>query len=372
MGHYPTTNTISNIRLRKEMLWKLAIRLFWWLLVRGWLPDWLLRWKIRRALWRDMVYKLEAERNDYATRVKAEDQFAQELRGMPIAIHQDSANQQHYEVPAEFFKLILGPKLKYSACIFENTTTSLTQAEEDTLELYISRAGITDGQTILDLGCGWGSVSLYVAGKFPNCRVRALSYSTTQKEFIDSRARERGIGNLEVFTGDVAVFDRPDFKHSFDVVISIGAMEHFKNYGLLFEKVSAWMKKPGGRLFVHIMTHRWKPYHFTKEDWMGRTFFTGGTMPSHHLLLNFQEHLTLKRHWGVSGMHYTRTYDSWLANMDANKNVVEPIFKRTYGEDKWQRWWLNWRLFFILLSEAFSMRNGSEWGVSYYLFQSKQ
>jgi len=354
-----------------EMLGKLFKRLFWWLLVRGWLPDWILRWRIRKSIWSDLVMKMEAEVNDYSARVDTEDKFVQELKAMPIAIHQNDANQQHYEVPNEFFKVILGPKLKYSSCIFEKADTTLTQAEEDMLDLYISRAGITDGQDILDLGCGWGSVALHVAAKFPNSRVKALSNSSTQKEFIDSTARERGIANLEVITGDVAVFDQEDFKESFDVVITIEMFEHMKNYQKLLEKVASWMKKPGGKLFIHILTHRWKSYHFTKDDWMGRNFFTGGTMPSHNLLLNFQDNFSIKRHWGVSGKDYARTLDSWLAKMDAHQELLEPLFKATYGEDKWQKWWLNWRMFFIVCSETFGIKNGSEWGVSHYLFQVK-
>lgn len=353
------------------MLGKLFKRLFWWLLVNDWLPDWILRWRIRKSLFNEMIDKMAKEEGDYQTRVKIEDDFVGELVGLPIAQHQSDANEQHYEVPAEFFKIVLGPKLKYSACIFDSPKTTLTEAEEATLALYVERAGICEGQEILDLGCGWGSVALYVAQRFPTSQVTALSNSSTQKEFIDSVARERGLTNLVVHTGDIATFDPDHFKAKFDVVISIEMFEHMKNYRLLLEKISSWLKAPGGKLFVHIFTHRWKSYHFLKSDWMGRTFFTGGTMPSHNLLLNFQDHLSIVRQWGISGTHYARTLDSWLERMDSNKDLVEPILKDTYGEDKWKRWWINWRMFFIVCSETFGIREGSEWGVSNYLFEKK-
>ena len=349
------------------MFLRMIMKLFWWLLVKGWMPDFILRWKIRNGL-TDLMAKMDKEEKDYKERVRLEADFVKEIKESPIAIHQEDANEQHYEVPAEFFRIVLGPHLKYSSCIFKDASTTLTDAEVDMLELYIERSQLKDGMSLLDLGCGWGSVALFMAGRFPGSKVTALSNSSPQREYIEGEARKRGLENLTVYTGDVAVFDDGEFKESFDCIISIEMFEHMKNYEKLLEKISTWLK-PGGKLFVHIFTHRWKPYHF-KDDWMAKTFFTGGTMPSHSLLLNFQKHLVITEHWGMSGTHYAKTLDSWLERMDANMAVVKPIMLTTYG-DKWQRWWVNWRLFFLVCSETFGIRDGSEWGVSHYLFTKK-
>lgn len=342
-------------------------KLFWWLLVRGWIPDFVLRWKIRSSL-KDLVGKIEKEGVDYENRVKIECDFVEDLKKSAIAVCQDDANQQHYEVPPEFFRIVLGPKLKYSSCFYPSESTSLKEAEISMLDLYIQRSGMRDGMSLLDLGCGWGSVALYFAEKFPNSRVMALSNSKLQKMHIDSVAREKKLNNLVVYTGDIVTYTNSDFAENFDRIITIEMFEHMKNYELLLEKISAWLK-PNGKLFVHIFTHKWKPYHFT-DDWMGRTFFTGGTMPSHSLLLNFQKDLMIESQWGVSGTHYEKTLNAWLELMDGNMDVVTPILKETYG-DIWQRWYLNWRLFFIVCAETFGINNGSEWGVSHYLFSKR-
>jgi len=348
-------------------MFKFVRKIFWWLLLRGWLPDFILRRRIRNGV-RDLSESIKQEAKDYEKRGTIIDEMVQELKERPIAIHQQEANEQHYEVPSEFYRIVLGPKLKYSSCLYPEGCTSLSEAEENMLNLYIQRSEMVDGMSLLDLGCGWGSVALHFAGKFKNSRVFALSNSRTQKQFIDGQARERGLTNLTVFTGDVAVFDDPQFKEAFDRVISIEMFEHMKNYEMLLGKISAWLKDEG-KLFVHIFTHKWKPYDF-KTDWMARTFFTGGIMPSHALLLNFQRDLLIERTWGVSGVHYQKTLEAWLKRMDDNKATVMPIVKATYG-DKWQRWWLNWRLFFLVCAETFGMDNGSEWGVSHYLFKKK-
>jgi len=346
------------------MLGRLVTKVFWWLLTRGWLPDSILRWRIRQGLG-GLMAKMDRDADDYGARVAFESDFVAEIRKEEIAVCQDEANQQHYEVPAEFFRIVLGPHLKYSCGLFKSSSATLTESEEAMLEVYVERAQLKDGMDLLDLGCGWGSVALFLAARFPGSRVKALSNSNQQREYIEEQARERGITNLKVFTGDVAKVDPEDFQMAFDRVISIEMFEHMKNYGKLLKKISGWLR-PGGKLFVHIFTHKWKPYHFT-DDWMGRTFFTGGTMPSHSLLLNFQEDLRIEHTWGVSGEQYARTSDCWLDRMDRNEAELKPILQATYGE-KWQRWWLNWRLFFIVVSETFGARGGSEWGVSHYLF----
>jgi len=340
------------------------MKVFWWLVVKGWLPDFILRWKIRNGL-KTMLTDMDQESCSYESRVKAESEFVKEIRNCPIAIHQQEANDQHYEVPAEYYKLCLGPHLKYSSCYFKDETTTLSEAEVAMLELYVTRAEMTNGLSLLDLGCGWGSVALFMAQKFPDSQVTALSNSASQREYIEEQARNRGLQNLKVFTGDVSTFDLEEFKDKFDRVISIEMFEHMKNYEALLRKISTWLKDEG-KLFVHIFTHKWKPYHF-KDDWMAKNFFTGGTMPSHSLLLNFQSDLKISDHWGISGTHYEKTLNIWLEKMDQNKDIILPIFKATYG-DKWQRWWLNWRLFYLVCAETFGIRNGAEWGVSHYLF----
>jgi len=346
---------------------KVLKKMFWWLLVNGWIPDSILRWKIRSTL-SDLRKKIEEEGSDYENRVKIEADFVADLKESPIAVCQDDANQQHYEVPPEFFRIVLGSKLKYSSCFYPTETTTLNEAEIHMLDLYIQRSDMKDGMSILDLGCGWGSVALYFAEKFPNSRVMALSNSKGQKMHIDSVAREKKLNNLVVYTGDVVTYQNSDFNENFDRIITIEMFEHMKNYEKLLEKISKWLK-PEGKLFVHIFTHKWKSYHFT-DDWMGRTFFTGGTMPSHTLLLNFQKDFMIENQWGVSGSHYEKTLNAWLELMDNNIGIVTPILKETYGKI-WQRWYLNWRLFFIVCAETFGINNGSEWGVSHYLFKKR-
>ncbi|XP_023321578.1 (S)-coclaurine N-methyltransferase isoform X2 [Eurytemora carolleeae] len=333
---------------------KMLTKMFWWLLLRGWIPDYILRWKIRSGL-KKLMLSIEEEGKDYENRGGVEAKFVNELKSSPIAVCQQEANQQHYE-------------LKYSSCFYPTPTSSLAEAEIAMLDLYIHRSGMKDGMDLLDLGCGWGSVALHFAQKFKNSRIIALSNSKLQKAHIDQVAREKGLTNLIVYTGDITSYQNSQFAQSFDRIISIEMFEHMKNYEKLLEKISAWLKCDG-KLFVHIFTHKWKPYHFEK-DWMARTFFTGGTMPSHSLLLNFQKDLLIENQWGVSGTHYSRTLEAWLELMDRNIEVVTPILKQTYGE-KWRRWWLNWRLFFIVCSETFGIAEGSEWGVSHYLFSKR-
>jgi len=347
------------------MLLKLFKTIFWWLLKRDLLPDSILRWRVRKGL-SEMV--MDMKKATHEERVDNEDKFVKEIKTLPIATHQQEANDQHYELPPEFFKIVLGPKLKYSSCVYSSSSTTLTDAETEMLLLTCARAEVGPNMTVLDLGCGWGSLGLFVAEKFPTTQVFMLSNSYPQKKFIESVVGERGLKNVTVFTGDVAVYENEEFVKKFDRVMSIEMFEHMKNYEKLLEKISGWMK-PTGKLFIHIFTHKWKSYHFDK-DWMARTFFTGGCMPSHSLLLNFQERVLLERQWGVSGSHYAKTLDNWLDRMDNNNEVVEKILKETYGE-KWRKWRLNWRLFFIVCSETFGYSDGTEWAVSHYLFKNR-
>ena len=297
--------------------------------------------------------------------------FVQELRSMPIAVLQEKANDQHYELPHEFFRLVLGPCLKYSSGYWPRAGMSLAESEVAMLELYCERSGFRDGMKLVDLGCGWGSVSLFFAERFPGSQVLSISNSATQREFITHAASERGLRNVQVFTGDIAVFNLPE-EHwgTVDRVISIEMFEHMKNYELLMGKVASWLK-PEGKLFVHIFTHRDFPSHF-KEGWMTDNFFGGGTLPSDDLLHFFQRDLRVEGRWIVDGTHYQRTQEAWLRTLDQRREEVMPILERTYGKDQELKWFVNWRLFFITCSEFFGLCGGQEYFVSLYLFGKRE
>jgi len=339
----------------------------------GYIPDILARAGMRSLMQQRLV---EEASHDGEVRAQRFNRFLDELRASPIAVETKAANQQHYEVPAEFFHLHLGPRLKYSCCLYPAGTETLAQAGEAMLALYAERAGLRDGMRILDLGCGWGSLSLWLAEKYPNSRIVGLSNSHGQREFIQGRAAERGFGNLSILTGNVVDFDFPAqgvgqiVPGGFDRVLSIEMFEHMKNYGLLLAKIARWLK-PDGRLFVHIFAHKLLAYHFEvqgRSDWMSQYFFTGGTMPSENLLLNFQDDLRLERQWWVSGRHYEKTSNHWLAGMDAQKAAIMKVFHAGYGEQQAARWFQRWRMFYMAVAELFGYAGGNEWGVAHYLF----
>lgn len=302
--------------------------------------------------------------------------FLAELRSSPIAIETKAANSQHYEVPAEFFHLHLGPRLKYSCALYPTGRETLAEAEDLMFALYAERANLVDGQRVLDLGCGWGSLSLWLAAKYPRSQIVGLSNSHGQREFIQARARERGLDNLTILTGNIVEHEFPaqGVGAGFDRVLSIEMFEHMKNYGQLLAKVARWMK-PEALLFVHIFVHRLLAYHFqaqNQDDWMSRYFFTGGTMPSENLLLNFQDDVKLLQQWWVSGTHYERTSNHWLAGMDAKKPEILAIFARAYGgEREAALWFQRWRMFYMAVAELFGYAGGNEWGVAHYLFQRR-
>lgn len=323
-------------------------------------PDAITRFAIEALVHRTRV--LLPEDGEVATL-----EFARSMTGRPIAAHPEAANAQHYEVPAEFFELVLGPRRKYSCCLYESRDTTLAEAEELALEETVRRARLGQGQRILELGCGWGSLSLFMAEKSPQSTILAVSNSHSQRAFIESQAKARGLGNLRVVTADVNEFSPSE---TFDRVISVEMFEHLSNWPELLSRVRPWLNADGF-LFLHVFSHARVPYRFNHEDpndWIARHFFTGGIMPSHHLIGAFGELFEVVETWRWNGRHYEHTAEDWLANMDSNEARVMKLFAPVYGEDA-RIWWRRWRLFFLATAGLFGHRAGEEWGVSHHLLQ---
>ena len=332
---------------------------------QGLVPDAIIRGAIRRLL-RARLAELKPDDPVHAAEVTA--QFAAAMDSSPIALLPEKANEQHYELPPEFFGLALGPHRKYSCCHFGPGVTTLEQAEEQALDITCERAGLADGQRILELGCGWGSLTLFMAKRFPNASILAVSNSAPQREHILSEAAKRGLSNVEVVTSDMNDFAT---SRRFDRVVSVEMFEHMRNYTRLFEMISAWLA-PGGKFFMHIFVHRNVPYAFEdrgSDDWMSRHFFSGGIMPSAALPLQFQRHLRIARQWAWSGEHYEQTANAWLANLDANRERALPILQSAYGAEQAPVWLQRWRMFFMACAELWGYREGREWFVSHYLFE---
>ena len=330
------------------------------------IPDPLLRWGIRRRL--SATLKRYRPRGPKA-REHWSRQYIESLKSEPIAVETAAANEQHYELPTAFFELCLGKHLKYSSGLYQHPGCSLDEAEAAMLGLTCERAELADGQQILELGCGWGSLSLWMAEHYPNSQITSVSNSRTQKLHIDAQAAKRGLGNLKVITANIAHFEDLPAQH-FDRCVSVEMFEHMKNYQLLMRRIAGWLK-PGGKLFVHIFTHHDCPYPFEvqgPDDWMAKYFFTGGQMPSDELLLSFQDDLKIEQHWKVNGMHYSLTSEDWLANMDRNREKIMPLLEQTYGAANCRRWWVWWRLFYLACAELWGYRGGEEWLVSHYRF----
>lgn len=335
------------------------------LLERELVPDWLIRLVIRRIC---AARLREQQAGGEVQQASRRQRLVAELKQSPVALHTGDANAQHYEVPPEFFQMVLGRRLKYSCAYWPESTRTLDEAEEHMLALYCERARLEDGQAVLELGCGWGSLSLYIAERFPASRVVGVSNSRTQKEFIEARAQTLGLNNLEIRTADMNRFDAGA---QFDRVVSVEMFEHMRNYETLLSRIASWMK-PDAMLFVHIFTHKKFAYPYEvrdASDWMAKYFFTGGIMPSDDLLGEFQNHVRLIDHWQVDGTHYQKTSEAWLQRMDEARKAVLECFAETYGEQNKRLWFVRWRLFFMACAELFGYQNGNEWMVSHYLFR---
>jgi cyclopropane-fatty-acyl-phospholipid synthase len=312
------------------------------------------------------------ERRELRGGVSAQDQRLTELlarmRTGPIAEVPEKANEQHYELPPEFFERILGPRRKYSGCLWEPGVTTLAEAEERMLALSCERAGVIDGMRILDLGCGWGSLSLWLAEHYPHAEITGVSNSNPQREFIERRAAELGLDNLHIITADVNGFDPPSAP--FDRVMSIEMFEHMRNWRELLARVGGWLT-PDGALFVHVFSHRVVPYLF-KGTWAAERFFTAGLMPSHELMHHFQDDLLVQQRWSTDGTHYAKTLQAWLARLDEHRDELLAILERAGNSPRRARALLGgWRLFLISTDEIWASDHGNRWMVSHYLLRPR-
>jgi len=333
---------------------------------RGLAPDWAARMVIRRLCAervRESRTRSDREQNHVLNAL------LDAMRSEPIAPVPEAASAQHYELPAQFFAAVLGPRQKYSCCYWGEGVHTLEQAEEAALAITCERAGIADGQQILELGCGWGSLTLWMAQRYPRSHILAVSNSHEQRNWINARALAMGLHNLRVVTADMNDFHPGNLR--FDRAVSVEMFEHMRNYHRLLERIVSWLR-PDGRLFLHIFCHRRLAYLYQTQgdaNWMGRYFFTGGLMPSEDLLSRFPEHLQVANRWRWNGQHYRRTAEAWLQNLDRSKRRVLPILAQTYGSRDAGRWFHRWRLFFQAVAEMFGMQNGEEWFVSHTLLQ---
>ena len=332
---------------------------------KGILPDTLIRLGIKRLCEQRLG---EARALSPEALEESHQQWIDLSTASPIAIVPEKANEQHYEVPPRFFELVLGANLKYSSGYWPKGVSSLDESEHEMLKITCERAGLVDGQDILELGCGWGSLTCFMAQNFPNSKITAVSNSKDQRNFIEQKNDKLNLQNIKVVTADMNDFSTDE---KFDRVISIEMFEHMRNYDELLKRIDGWLKQ-NGKLFVHIFSHKEVAYPFEDKgdgDWMAREFFSGGQMPSHRLLMSFPDRMKIEKDWRVSGTHYEKTSLAWLRKMDTNKIEVLELFKTTYGEKDASEWFQRWRIFFMSCEVLFGFNEGSEWGVSHYLFE---
>jgi cyclopropane-fatty-acyl-phospholipid synthase len=334
---------------------------------RGLGPDRAIRRGIRHLLKQRLS---EIQPGDAQSAAQHEAHFIEQMRRGPVALVPEKANDQHYEVPVEFFRQILGPHLKYSGTLWPAGAATLAEAEAAGLRESCLHADVRNGQTILDLGCGWGSLALWIATHYPNTHVTAVSNSHSQRAYIEAQARSLSLQNrLRVVTCDMNSFEIDHGR--FDRVVSVEMFEHMRNWPELFARIRRWLK-PGGSFFMHVFVHRAVPYLFedrSPADWMSRYFFTGGMMPSDGLPLACQDQLACVARWRWDGTHYEKTANAWLANMDDSREALWPFLERTYGSAQAAIWWVRWRMFFMACAELFGYEQGRQWWVSHYLFE---
>jgi cyclopropane-fatty-acyl-phospholipid synthase len=334
---------------------------------RGWLPDIALRTGIRQMVSR----RRRAMQRRAADSVAVGKQvFARQLADGPIAVQTAAANEQHYEVPAKFFEAVLGPRLKYSSCYYPNSQTTLAEAEEAMLAITCERADIVDGHDVLELGCGWGSLTLWMAERYPNSHITTVSNSASQRLFIESRAREMGLANVRIITADINAFVPPG---AYDRIVSVEMFEHLRNWPLMFSRLGRWMR-PEGRAFLHVFCHKDQPYLYEDKgqaDWMARYFFSGGMMPSDDLPHHIAGPLQVEQQWQVNGTHYERTANDWLGNLDRQRTTLMLVLTDIYGTVEAHRWLHRWRMFFIGCAELFGHRQGEEWWVAHHRLQHR-
>ena len=331
----------------------------------GMLPDRLVRHGIRK-LSEQRLQEISA--SDCETNTKILHDFVKHMDNASIALVPELANAQHYEVPAQFFEFCLGKNRKYSSCFWLEDTKTLDEAEENALRLTCEHADLKDGQSILELGCGWGSLTLWMGAHYPKAKITGVSNSNSQREFILKTAKERGLSNINIITCDMNEFQPMD---NFDRIVSVEMFEHMRNHRKLYNQVHDWLK-PKGKFCMHIFVHRSTPYAFEvhgDDDWMSQFFFSGGMMPSDDLPLFFQEKLKLTNRWRWNGTHYEKTANAWLENMDKHAAEITPILQATYGVNDAEKWRNRWRIFYMACAELFGYKNGQEWWVSHYQFE---
>ncbi|MBY0516511.1 MAG: class I SAM-dependent methyltransferase [Bacteriovoracaceae bacterium] len=333
------------------------------MLAKQLIPDFVIRWGIRRLL-KQRLDEIAPNENQEALK-----KFIQTLKSGPIAVNTSDANEQHYEVPTEFYLKVLGPQLKYSSGFWEPGDDFPT-SEKRMLDLTCERAQLKDGIEILELGCGWGSLTLWTAKKYPHSKITAVSNSNTQREYILNQAKERNLNNIEIITADMNEFN---ISKKFDRVVSVEMFEHMRNWEKLLERVHQWLNDEG-KLFVHIFVHQSTPYLFEvkdESDWMSRYFFSGGLMPSFDLFEHFNKHFSVKNKWKVNGNHYAQTSEAWLIETDKHESELMPLFEKHYGKGEGKKWLEWWRVFFMSCAELFKYKNGNEWFVGHYLLERK-
>ena len=334
---------------------------------RGIIPDPILRSSIRHLI-QQRLRELKVEDCESGNDVTKA--FVAMMNDSPIAPLPGKANEQHYEVPTSLFEIMLGKNMKYSSCFWRDNVQDLDTAEDDSLALTCEHAQLEDGMDVLELGCGWGSLTLWMASHYPNSSISAVTNSNSQRQHINSQAEARGLNNINVITMDMNDFS---MEGSFDRVVSVEMFEHMRNYKKLYAMI-AELLNPGGKFFKHIFVHRSVPYEFIvrdETDWMSKYFFSGGIMPSDELPLHFQQDLQLNQRWRWNGSHYEKTSNAWLKNMDDNRDSIMPLIEQTYGKDEAVKWWMRWRMFYMSCAELFGYDKGQQWWVSHYLFDKR-